>query len=121
MRQNKFSLVFIFTLFIATLSAFDTADQLLPTKLKITVLDGLGNPTKGAVVTLYKNEDDYFNNENAVEKAKTDEKGLVVFKKLEPISYYIDARKGDMNNDGEGVKIAPLQEGRTNKVNTVIE
>lgn len=96
--------------------------KLLPTSLKITVIDNLGNVVHNAEVTIYRSEDNYRNNTNPVAKTQlTDEKGRVTFKKLAPVSYFIDARKGDKNNDGEGVQTAKLKEGRVNKVNTVIE
>ena len=96
--------------------------RILPTTLKITVIDNLGNVVKGAEVTIYTSEEDYRGNVNpAQEKQFTDSKGRVTFKKLEPVSYFIDARKGDKNNDGEGVQTGKLQEGKVNKVNTVIE
>ena len=95
--------------------------QLLPTKLRVTVIDGLGNFVGGASVSIYESEKDYLAGENAIAMLKTDQKGRVVFKDLKPISYYIEAKKGDMKNDCEGVVTSPLSEGRINKVNTVIE
>lgn len=96
--------------------------KLLPTSLRITVIDNLGNFVENAEVTIYESEDDYRNNENPVaETQKTDDKGRVKFKDLRPVPYFIDARKGDQSNDGEGVRTAKLKEGRMNKVNTVIE
>lgn len=103
------------------LMAFTPGNNLLPTNLRITVLDILGTPTNGATVTLYKSKEDYLHSANPVKIGKTNEKGRVLFKKLKPVQYYIDARKGDMDNDGKGVKIAPLQKGKTNNVNTIIE
>ncbi|MGB3467050.1 MAG: carboxypeptidase regulatory-like domain-containing protein [Cyclobacteriaceae bacterium] len=101
-------------------SSFQT--RFLPTSLRITVIDNLGNFVENAEVTIYTSEEDYRNGTNPVsEKQMTDDKGRVKFKDLEPKSYFIDARKGDQNNDGEGVKTAVLKEGRMNKVNTVIE
>ena len=60
-------------------------------------------------------------NENIVATSKTNKKGVAVFKKLEPRAYFVDARTEDKNNDGEGVEVQPLLEGRINKVNIVIE
>lgn len=118
----KYSLSLLMAVVLVGLFSFAPADeQLLSTKLRITVIDGLGNPVEGATVTLYTDEDDYRSNTNAIESSRTDEKGRVTFKDLKPVSYLLDARKGDMNNNGEGVKTAPLEEGRLNKVNTVIE
>ena len=95
--------------------------ELLPTSLKVTVIDNLGNFVEGADVTLYGSEDDYNSDSNPIAGPfKTDKKGRVTFKGLAAQSYYIDAKSGDKSNMGEGVKTAVLQEGRINKVNTVI-
>lgn len=96
-------------------------EQLLPTKLRITVIDGLGNFVEGASVSIYASEADYRVSQNPVATEKTDDKGRVTFKKLDTIPYYIEAKKGELNNNGEGVLTGKLTEGRINKVNTVIE
>jgi len=109
------------TLLTIGLDNQSVGEQLLPTKLRITVIDGLGNFVNGASVFIYEKEEDYIASDNAVAMLKTDKKGRVTFKDLKPISYFIQAKHGDKNNDGEGVVTAPLSEGRINKVNTVIE
>jgi len=117
--MKKTLLPLLFTILIVS-SSFQV--QLLPTTLKVTVIDNLGNIVKNAEVTLYSSEENYRNNENPVaETMRTDKKGRATFKKLKPKSYFIDARKGDKNNDGEGVQTSKLKEGKVNKVNTVIE
>ena len=122
MKIMKYILFILTAALIAGLFAFKPAnEQLLPTKLRITVIDGLGNPVEGATVKIFKTQDDYIASENPVQSASSDKKGRVTFKDLEPVGYFIDARKDDMNNDGEGVKTASLAEGKLNKVNTVIE
>ncbi len=110
-------------LMVLTLIAFSLVleSQVLPTSMKVTVIDGLGNFVEGASVKLYTSKEDYLNSENAVAEGKTNSKGVVKFKKLEPIEYFIDARKDNNSNDGEGVQTQKLLEGRQNKVNTVIE
>jgi uncharacterized protein (DUF2141 family) len=122
MKIMKYILFVISAVLLAGLFSFKSTDgQLLPTKLRITVIDGLGNPTEGAEVSIFENEEDYRAGENKVAKAFSDKKGRVTFKDLKPVSYYIYATKDDMTNDGEGVVTAPLDEGKLNKVNTVIE
>ncbi len=93
----------------------------LPTSLRVTVIDNLGNFVQGAQVIIYSSQEDYNGDENPVAgPLTTDKKGRVTFKNLTSQSYFVDARFGDKTNIGEGVKTAPLQEGRINKVNTVI-
>ncbi len=122
MKIMKRSLFLCLAVIVTGLFSFKNADSVaLPTKLRITIIDGLGNITEGAKVAIFENEEDYRANENSVAEAVSDSKGKVTFKDLKPISYYIYAYKGDMNNNGEGVVTAPLDEGRLNKVNTVIE
>lgn len=96
--------------------------EALPTSLRITVIDNLGNFVEGATVIIYASEDDYNGDQNPVAgPLTTDRKGRVTFKDLKAQSYFVDARLGDKTNIGEGVKTAPLQQGRINKVNTVIQ
>ena len=122
MKTQKFTSFALVVLILLGVFAFSPTDNgFLPTRLRITVIDGLGNFVEGATVKIYASEDDYRASENAISTMTTDEKGRVKFKELEPISYFIDARKDDLNNDAEGVKTAPLEEGKLNKVNTIIE
>ena len=96
--------------------------RLLPTSLKITVIDHLGNVVKGATVTLYGTKEDYMEEKNPLFPAQdTNDKGIVKFRKLEPRPYYIHAIKGAFSNQGEGVLTDRLKEGRINKVNTIIQ
>ena len=95
--------------------------QLFPTKIAITVLDRLGNVVDGADVNLYNSEENYRNSSSPVFQGKTDKKGRVKFKKAKTISYFIDARKGEANNDGQGAKSDELQAKKVNKINIIIE
>lgn len=122
--MKKFTVFALTAVLITGLFSFTSpkvGSQLLPTKLRITVLDGLGNITEGVTVVIYKDQEDYRNEVNAVAEGITDDKGRVTFNEVEPIHYFIDASKDDMNNDGEGVRTDKIKEGRLNKVNTVIE
>lgn len=117
--MKRFTL--LLTLSIALFS-FSSVNLLLPTNLKITVLDDVGSYIEDAEVTLYGNEDDYRNEENPVSGTlKTNERGQVTFKKLEPKIYYVYVEKGDLNNDGGAVETNPLVKGNLNKVNIIIE
>jgi len=103
------------------LFAFNT-NIFLPTSLKITVLNELGNPVEGASVQLFKTDEDYRAETNAVGEAQlTNQKGKVTFKKLESIVYYVNVEKGDKNNDGAGVQTDTLKTGLLNKVTIIIE
>lgn len=94
---------------------------LFSTRLRVTVIDGLGNFVEGATVSIYDNEADYRESKNAVAILETNKKGKVIFSKLKPIAYYIEASFEDKNNNGEGVLTEALAKGRSNKVNTIIE
>ncbi len=119
-QKHIFSLLIVFFGFTLISIAYPV-EEIFPTKLRVTVIDGLGNEVEGAMVTLYLTEEDYRSSENAIDSGVTDKKGRVTFKDLEPVSYYLDARTGEMNNDGKGAKTAELLEGKINTVNTVIE
>jgi len=123
MKRTLNSLFFILAC-VLIFGSFVTApaEQLFPTRMKIIILNSLGNYEDSVKVTLYQNKEDFRNSENAVSEPQyTDKKGKVIFDDLEPKSYYIDAVKGDKNNYG-GAQLTPqLDKGKLNKVNIVIE
>ncbi len=106
---------------VTTFSASEVQAQLLPTKLRITVIDGLGNYVEGASVSIYESEKDYLASENAVAMLISDKKGRVTFKGVKPMAYFVEAKFEDKNNNAAGVKTGELEEGKLNKVNTVID
>lgn len=119
MKNIKKFLFLIF--FIPLMFQANEAEAQFTTKLRLTVLDDLGNTVEGAEVTLYKTKTDYEKEVNAVqETVLTDEKGRVTFKKLEAISYYVIVRMGDMNNQGGGEIISALEPKKLNKANVII-
>ncbi|WP_119844844.1 carboxypeptidase-like regulatory domain-containing protein [Reichenbachiella sp. MSK19-1] len=120
--EKYFSKSVLWILIFLLSASFQPAElRFLPTKLKITVLNELGNPVEGAEVTVFATKDDYRAETNAVLPTdKTDENGQVLFKGLDPIPYYIHADNSGQSNIGAGVLTSELKEGRINKVNTVI-
>jgi len=118
--MKKLSFLAVFALILI----FSSFKQPVPasTSLRIAVLDNLGNMVEGATVTLYTSEENYRNETNpAQEPAKTDEKGIVKFKKIDAVKYFIYVTKGDMNNIGNGVESDKLEEGKVNRITIVIE
>ena len=102
------------------LCAFTTS--FLPTSLRVTVLDELGNRVEGASVQLFTTDTDYRTEENAVSKIQfTNKKGKTTFKKLKPMPYFVNVLKEDKNNNGAGVQTDTLKAGLVNKVTIVIE
>ncbi len=99
-----------------------TVTSPLKTKLRVTILDGLGNIQDSVAVTLYANADDYRASVNPVVPMQlTDAKGRTTFAGLEPKEYYIHAQKGDKTNVGAGVVADVLKEGKLNKITIIIE
>tara|TARA_R110002012_G_scaffold315684_1_gene529795 strand:+ start:6324 stop:6731 length:408 start_codon:yes stop_codon:yes gene_type:complete len=122
MKRIAYRITGLNILMIACFVLLTSSTQLLPTNLRITVLNSLGNAEEGVTVTLYATEENYIEETNPVQEAQlTDQKGRVTFTKLDPKPYFVVARKGDLDNNGEGAETAPLQEGRMNKVNIVIQ
>jgi hypothetical protein len=115
--MKKYFLLFLLnTLFIINAPA-----QLFKTSLEITIRDRLGNTVEGAEVQLFKTYKDYENETNPVtEVLITDNKGRVHFKNLEARPYYVNARKGDDNNYGDGEMVDTLVENRRNRVTVII-
>jgi hypothetical protein len=95
--------------------------QIIKTTLNITVRDELGNIVEGASAQLFETEDDYLKEQNAVAADSTDKHGVVRFKDLKAISYYVIIRKDDKDNSGGGERTAVLEPKRINKVTIVIQ
>ena len=107
----------LFAILIAGLSGF----QLIKTTLNITVRNDLGNTVEGATVRLFETEDDYAKEENVAAEGATDAKGVVKFKDLKAIPYYVLVEKDDLNNFGGGEQTGKLEAKRINKVTIVIQ
>ena len=115
-RLILFSILFSFVI-----SASKAEAQILKTKLRITVLDELGNVVPDATVTLYSTKDDYNNETNPVQAFQlTYKRGRALFTKLQLTQYYVIVRKGDKNNSGAGEVIGEIEKGKLNKANIVI-
>ena len=120
--MKKYLIITLVSILVMNASFYAVGGKkLLPTSLKVLVLDELGNPVKGAEVSLFINEDDYRAGENLIMKKKTDDKGEVVFKKLDVIQYFVHADFEGKTNVGGGVQTEKLVEGRINKVNTIVQ
>ncbi len=111
----------ILPIFLLLLTSAASHAQIFNTSLTLTVRDELGNPVEGATVQLYGNESDYLAETNVFAEGVTDKKGIVKFKKLEGKSYYVLARKDDINNAGGGEQIGKLEEGKFNKATVIIQ
>lgn len=123
MRNNLIRSV-LFIAVVTMITSFRPIEEevALPTSLKITVLDDLGNFVEGATVVLFTTKEDYQAETNPITtEDKTDKKGRITFKDLEPMPYYILASFDEKSNIGAGVLTAPLLEGKSNRVNTIIE
>lgn len=94
--------------------------QFFKTQAHIVVVNDLGNVEAEVSVTLYTTEEDYNNNKPAVPMQKTDKKGRVRFSDLEPVSYFIEAKKGTKSNTFHGEKTEVLDKGKVNKFHIVI-
>ncbi len=109
-------------LFSALLFSFAPPTQLMPTSLRVTVLNESGNSEKGAVVTLYKTQQDYEKEQNpALPAQTTNDKGVAVFRDLQPVIYHVSAVKGDRDNANGATQTDTLKASRQNKVNIIIE
>ena len=103
--------------FILLLASF----QLIRTQIAVTIRDELGNTVEGAKVVLYEKEEDYNTETNPVGEGITDAKGVVKFRELKAISYFILAKKDEKDNSGGGEQTGKLDANRINKVTVVIQ
>lgn len=120
--KRRFSLLILASLFVLTFTNWTNDPSALPTSMKITVIDYLGNFIEGASIKLFHTEDDYRNETNQIgETVLSNSKGKATIKNLQPRVYYIYVTKGDLNNIGGGVQTDTLAEGKVNKLNIIIE
>lgn len=94
--------------------------QLIKTSLNLTVRDELGNTVEGATVMLFETEANYTEEKNPVATGTTDGKGLVKFKELKAMVYFVIVRKGDLDNAGAGEQIGKLEANKINKATVII-
>jgi hypothetical protein len=114
--KTTFRILSAFALLVVLMSFY-----FIKTQLTVTVRNELGNIEEGVKVQLFETEDDYQKETNVAAQELTDEKGIVKFKDLKPIAYYIIARKGDKDNSGGGEQVGKLEPNRINKVTVVIQ
>lgn len=95
--------------------------QIIKTTLNLTVRDELGNTVEGATVSIYETEANFTAEKNPVATGTTDKKGVVKFKDLQPVSYFVIVRKGDKDNMGGGEQIGKLEANKINKATVIIQ
>lgn len=95
--------------------------QLIKTQLTVTVRNDLGNTVEGAKVRLYEKEEDYAEEVHVAAEGVTDAKGVVKFKELKAIPYFVQVEKGEQNNFGGGEQTGKLEANKINKVTIVIQ
>jgi uncharacterized protein (DUF2141 family) len=109
------------TLFVVTLVLMAMSFQLIKTQLAVTIRNELGNIEEGTTVQLFETEEDYKEEKNIAAEGITDKKGIIKFKELKAISYYVIARKDDKDNSGGGEQTGKLEANRINKVTIIIQ
>jgi len=115
--MKKYSLLILTIIYCIS----GSSAQIFKTSLEITIRDRLGNTVEGVEVQLFKTYTDYQNETNPVtDVLLTDKKGRVLFKELQSKPYYVNAKKGDINNYGDGEMVDTLVENRRNKVTIII-
>lgn len=110
------------TLFLLVFGfSYVTEAQIIKTSLTLTVRDELGNTVEGVEVKLFENEADYISEKNHSVEGITDKKGVIKFKDIKAVGYFVIARKGDKDNAGGGEQIAKLESNKFNKATLVIQ
>ena len=121
MKQNKILSLTCLSIALTFMVVVESNAQILPTKLQMTIVDGSGNKVEGAMVSIYTSEDDYRVGQNAVFTGVTNKKGKLTFKEAKTVQYFIEVKKGELTNIGEGVQTGPLTKGKFTKVSITIE
>jgi hypothetical protein len=106
---------------LSTALLVTTGFQIIKTTLNVTVRDDVGNTVEGATVRLFENEEDYKSEQHVSVEGTTDAKGVVKFKDLKAIAYFVIVSKGDLDNSGGGERTARLEEKKVNKVTIIIQ
>lgn len=119
--MKKIHSILIVTAFLSLSLTSFRSHQIIKTQLHLTIRDELGNTVEGATVKLYETEDDYTKETNHAAEGVTDAKGIVKFKELKAIAYYVLASKDDINNFGGGEQTGKLEPKRINKATIVIQ
>ncbi|MBK5278771.1 MAG: carboxypeptidase regulatory-like domain-containing protein [Bacteroidia bacterium] len=119
--KTNYKYIFIALLFYTVILANEAHAQLIKTSLTVTVRDDLGNTVKGASVMLFEQEADYLVEKNSAAEGITDDKGIVKFKNLKAMPYYVLARTDEKDNAGGGEQTGKLEEKKFNKVTIVIQ
>lgn len=120
--NRNYTSIYTTLLFMLLLSGYSTATaQLIKTSLTLTVRDDLGNTVKEANVKLFEIEADYIAEKNPSAEGTTDDKGVIKFKNLKSMPYFVLARKEDKDNTGGGEITGKLEEKKFNKVTIVIQ
>ena len=112
----------VITLVIIGLSlASFTIYQTSTTRVKITVVNEQEAIIVGGSVEVFKTKDSYKKEVAPVASGKTDEKGVIEFKKLEERVYYILVKKGELNNHNGNVKTDTLSVAGKNRFKITID
>ena len=109
----------------ATDSTINTISIINPTELKVKVIDNLGNPISGAVVTLYNNKSDYNNFANAVATTTTNTNGYMYFSSntssISTVAYYYYISYGCKDNVHNATHFStPLVANTLNTYNDIL-
>ena len=116
-------LLFILSLFIVV-SIFSSCEktELEPTTLELTVIDQVGNPISGAIVSLYANATDFQKDQNPVKDLLvSDSNGKVKISGLNSQIYFWYAESDCKNNFNSGnTSTSALVANQTTKFNVVL-
>lgn len=113
--------ILFFTAIIALGVSAMSYQIILKTSLEIKILNRLGSTVSGVEVKIYDNKEDYVAGKNQIGITETtDKNGKVLFKDLKAISYFVSAKKGELNNFGDAEVTDTLTAGRRNKVTIII-
>ncbi len=112
----------LFILAVAVMFTGCAAVQnLFKTSLELRIVDSMGAIQHGAEVSLFKTEKDLIEGTKSVAgPSYTNKKGVVKFKKLPGLKYWVKASKGDLTNL-KAQETSRLRDGKKNKIIIIIE
>lgn len=122
LKQIRYLIGIMFLLILFSCTEKEYVDVDIAPALEIKVIDENETVQVGAIVKLYKNEEDFSSQTNVVRNGNSDNNGIVVFEKLEEKIYYFSIEKNDLTNYYEEVTFtSPLAKNELKQIQCTIK
>ena len=119
--MKKLILSLLFGVLLSNCAKTEYIEVDVKPKLEILVTNSENIPIIDAIVTLYKSEEDFSSEQNAIESSKTNTDGKILFQELDERVYFFYINKGELNNYYEVVTFSePLSKNEKRTISSII-